>query len=225
MCLAMPKGLSEIQVKEIMTTKILAAQAEDNVLDVAKAMLEKNFNGVPVVDKDGKLRGMITMKELLDSKGIYLPTAINLLANLHMIHGEDLTTVDKKLKALYKLKASDVMNREPLYLVSNTSLEKAAEAFLLRHEDLLPVVDDFKTLVGVVSKYDILKSLTNPLEPIKPRPSLTEETEIPKLIEEVEKKYVVVSQARARFWYFALIAFLVIGIIISLAVIIRIRIL
>ena len=220
----MPKSLSEIQVREMMTTKIIAAQSDDNVMDIARIMVEKGLHGLPVVDHGHKLLGMVSTKELLNSKGVYLPTAISLLQNLHVIHGEDITSVDQKLASLKKLRAKDVMNHDPFYLIDTASLEQAAEAFVLHGEDLLPVVDHGKILVGVVGKGDILKCLVNPLEPITSRPAFTVESEDPSAIEEMGKQFVMVSRGRAKFWYISTLVFFAIGIIIALALILRIRI-
>lgn len=178
---------------------------------------------MPVVDDQKRLVGMVTMKELLDGNGVYLPTAVKLLSSLHVIHGEDIASVDQKLQALKKLRARDVMKRKPLYLLDTASLEKAAEAFVLRHEEVLPVVNYQSELVGLVSKNEILKCLIDPLEAVNLHPDLIIEPEKSSVIDEVGEKFVMVSRGRARFWYGTVAVFFLIGIIIALSIILRIR--
>lgn len=208
-----------------MVTRITAALSTDPVLEVARAMLSKNYNGIPVVDKKHKLLGMITFKELLDNRGFYLPTVIKVLGDLKMIHSKDVPDTEERLQTLKNLKAGDVMNRDMIYLLNNSTLEDAAEAFVMHHEDLLPVVDMDRTLLGVVSKYDILKSLTTHVNPVKIDRGYTSEIEPSEALGELGSKFVVVSKLRARFWYLTFFVFLGLGIIIALALIIRVRIL
>lgn len=207
-----------------MTTKIIAARPEDSVLDVARIMVEKNFDGVPIVDKTNKLVGMVTMKEMLDNKGLYLPTVLRILNELQVAHSHDVAEVDEKLKLVKNLRAESIMNHDPHYLSHDTSLEKASEAFLLWREDPLPVVDSYKSLIGIVSKYDVLKALTHPLTPTSIRPDVTGQTESLNVLENLEQKFVVVSKTRFRFWYLAGLVFLALGILIAIALILRIRI-
>lgn len=221
----MPNPPSEIQIKDLMTTKIIAAQPDDSVLDVARIMVERDFSGVPIVDKKNRLVGMITMKELLDNKGQYLPTVVKLLNELRVSHPRDVAEVNEKLKIVKNLKVKSIMNRDPLYLTHNATLDQAAEAFLLRREDPLPVVDATKKLLGIVSKYDMLKTLTRPLQPINARPDIRGINETLNVVENLEQKFVIISRARLRFWYIIAFVFLALGVVIAIATIVRIRIL
>lgn len=208
-----------------MVQKIIAAHGDDSVMDIAKLMMERDLNGLPIVDENNRLLGMVTTKELLNSKGLYLPTLINVFSEIKVLHSSDVSSVTGNLKSLRTLKAASIMNRRPVTLKPSINLEEAAEAFLLRHEDLMAVVDEHQTLLGVVSKYDILRAITKPLQPVQLHSEIREELEPVSAVEDIEKKFVVVSRTRARFWYFALLVFLAIGIVVAIALIIRVRIL
>ena len=52
--------LSELKIKDIMTPDPVTVEAFDTVEKVALLMLEKGFGGLPVVDSDKKLIGIIT---------------------------------------------------------------------------------------------------------------------------------------------------------------------
>lgn len=216
---------AEIQIKDIMTTKIVAGVPDDSVLDVAQIMLQRDFNGIPIVDKKNRLIGMVTMKELLDNKGRYLPTVVKILKELRVSHPYDVAEVNDKLKIVKNLKVKSIMNRDPVYLTHNATLDQAAEAFLLRREDPLPVVDSTKKLIGIVSKYDMLKTLTRPLQPLNARPDIRGINEPLNVVENLGQKFVIISRARLRFWYFIALVFLALGVVIAIATIVRIRIL
>lgn len=58
--------LSEIKVKDIMSTKLLTIKANDSVEKAAVIMMDHKIGGLPVVDEQGKLQGAITQAEVFD---------------------------------------------------------------------------------------------------------------------------------------------------------------
>ncbi len=56
--------LSELKVKNIMTKSPVCAKADDSVEAVALLLMERGFGGMPVVDADGKLIGIITESDI-----------------------------------------------------------------------------------------------------------------------------------------------------------------
>jgi acetoin utilization protein AcuB len=56
--------LAELQIKEIMTKNPLTVSPEDTVEHAAQLMLENTFSGLPVVDPDGKLLGILTQSDV-----------------------------------------------------------------------------------------------------------------------------------------------------------------
>jgi acetoin utilization protein AcuB len=67
--------LSELKVKDIMRRKVITCGPDDTVERAAVIMLEHNVSGLPVVDSDGRLIGIITkgdvFKVLISITGIY----------------------------------------------------------------------------------------------------------------------------------------------------------
>ena len=67
--------LSEIKIKDIMTKKVMTIKETETVEKAAVIMLENNFGGLPVVDEDNKLVGIITdtdiFKVLVEISGVY----------------------------------------------------------------------------------------------------------------------------------------------------------
>lgn len=218
----MAKLLETAKIKDIMTTKVVAALESDSVIDAAKLMVQKDYSGIPVVDHGGKFKGMITMRELLNKEGLYLPTAVEFFKSLRLAHSDDAPEISERLQAFQKLRTKDIMNRKPLTLSPAAGLEKAVEAFLLRHEDIFAVVNEKHELLGVVSRFDILRTITDPIQQIPLQQEMTMKTE-PELISDIGNKFVILSRTRMRFWYLAFLVFLLIGFVISIALIIRIN--
>lgn len=56
--------LSELKVKDIMTRDPVCAREDDSVEGVALVMMQRSFGGMPVVDPEGRLLGIITESDI-----------------------------------------------------------------------------------------------------------------------------------------------------------------
>ncbi|MDC0335294.1 CBS and ACT domain-containing protein [Pseudodesulfovibrio sp.] len=67
--------LSEIKIKDIMTKKVTTIRADETVEKAAVLMLEGNFGGLPVIDENNVVVGIITdtdvFKVLVEISGVY----------------------------------------------------------------------------------------------------------------------------------------------------------
>jgi len=61
------KELMEITAKDIMRENVMTAQPETRVKDIIETMSEWNFIRVPVVDKEGKLLGIVARCDILNA--------------------------------------------------------------------------------------------------------------------------------------------------------------
>ena len=143
-----------------MTKDVITVPPTMSLVDAAGIIAEHNVDGVPVVDANGKLEGILTEYDLI-SKGsaVHLPTFIAILENL-AIYKKDHSKFKKEVSELSKLEVKDLMNPDPLTLRENSSYSKIVMAFRDHHRvNPIPVVDENKKVVGVISRYDVLKPL------------------------------------------------------------------
>jgi len=76
---------------------------------------------------------------------------------------EDEAEIEKKIKEIISSKAEDVMNRDPLTLLSTNTLKEAADLFIRHHRvNPVPVVDRDRRVVGIVARYDLIKLYADP---------------------------------------------------------------
>src|SRR6266702_5187256 len=54
-----------MRVKDVMTRKVIGIDAEEPVTKAARLMLQNRISGLPVIDKDGELVGMVTEGDFL----------------------------------------------------------------------------------------------------------------------------------------------------------------
>ncbi len=147
-------------VRDIMTHDAVSVHPETSLADAAKILAEHNFDGLPVVDTDNKLLGILTEYDLI-SKGsaIHLPTFQLILKNLNVLKN-DHAGFKKEVKEIESLQVKDVMNTDPLTLPEHATYEDAVAAFRDHHRvNPIPVIDHNRRVLGVVSRFDILKPL------------------------------------------------------------------
>ncbi len=58
------KDAMQTRVEEIMTSEVYTAEPNDRVIDVIRKMGDKQVRRIPVVDRDGNLRGIISMADV-----------------------------------------------------------------------------------------------------------------------------------------------------------------
>jgi CBS domain-containing protein len=147
-------------VRDIMTSEVLSTSANAKVLDVAKIFAEKKFNGLPVVDANNKLIGLVTEYNLITAESLlHLPTLEKISKNAESPL-KDLEFLSEQVRKTAALTVGEIMEKEPITLFFDDSFERALEVLHQHHRvNPIPVVDKDKTLVGVVSRYDLLKLL------------------------------------------------------------------
>ena len=66
-------------IKDIMTKNVITVSPEMDIHKLAELFMEKNISGAPVVDKTGKLLGVVKEEGVIfQDKKVHLPTFINL---------------------------------------------------------------------------------------------------------------------------------------------------
>jgi len=143
-----------------MTKTPVTVTPETPLAEVARIMNEKKFNGLPVIDADGVIVGIVTEYDLIGgTSGIHLPTLQAVLSKLPVLH-KDRSEFQEDIQAVAQLTARDVMNKEPLTLPHTATFEEVLTTFREHHRvNPIPVIDEQRHVVGVVSRYDVLKPL------------------------------------------------------------------
>jgi len=55
-----------IRAKDIMSTNVISVKKDDSIFDAIKLLVEKNISGLPVVDDDMNLTGILSEKDVVD---------------------------------------------------------------------------------------------------------------------------------------------------------------
>jgi CBS-domain-containing membrane protein len=148
-------------VSEIMERDPVTVAPDASVQDVVSALREHQLPGVPVVDSDGTVVGMVTEADLVlpdDDGDLHIPHYINLFGGTVFL--ESLDRFEGRLRKAFAANAADMMTRDPDTVTPDTSIREAARLIHDAGHNRLPVVEDGK-LVGVVTRLDVLGALTS----------------------------------------------------------------
>ncbi len=147
-----------MQIKEIMSTDLVTVSTTDSVEKCAKLLQEKNISGLPVIDADGKLAGIVTEGDLIRrASRIKAPGYLEILGGLIYL-GSPTKFVDELQRAM-ALDAGSLMSKEVITVKPEEAVEKAATLMVEKNINRLPVVNDDEELVGIVSRRDIMVCL------------------------------------------------------------------
>jgi CBS domain-containing protein len=150
--------MKAMQVKEVMTDQVVTVRTEDSVEKCANLLLEHNISGLPVLDEDGKVVGMVTEGDLIRrASRMKAPGYLEILGGLIYL-GSPKKFVDEILRAM-SLSAGEMMTRKVIAVSPEDTLEQAATLMTQNEVSRLPVIDAADKLVGIVSRRDIMRRL------------------------------------------------------------------
>jgi CBS domain-containing protein len=150
-------GPDEVLARDIMTTPAITVHPELSVKELVAVFREHRVGGVPVVNADDELIGIVTEGDLmaLDSD-VPMPHYFELFDSIIYLGSQK--KFKEQLQKAVAATVADLMTPAPL-TVKPDDPARAAATLMSRHGfDRVPVEDDGK-VVGVVSRHDIIKLL------------------------------------------------------------------
>ncbi len=146
----------EMLVQEVMTKDVISITKYESILQVASILTEKNISGLPVVDKEKKLIGIITQADILSMVGVGREHTFKDL--LKYMLGEPLPA--RRLGD----HVGDIMTTPALTVKPDANIAEAVRIMDEKRIRRLTVVDDKNTLIGILTRADILKAVIKKLK-------------------------------------------------------------
>jgi len=132
-------------VKGWMNPDVITLQEDTAMAKASIIMKEKNIRSLPVVNKKGKLVGMVTDRDLKDAS----PSKATSL-NVHELN-----------YLISRIKVKDIMSRHLVFVRPDETVEFAAILMLENKISSLPVLNGKDALVGIITQTDIFKLLVH----------------------------------------------------------------
>ncbi len=143
--------------QDIMTREVLTVSPETTVTKLAQLLIENNINGVPVVDENNTLLGVVTEYDLIfQQKKVHIPTVLNILDSVIYLQSPD--KMKEEMRKITGVTVEEIYSRKAKTVTPDTPLDEIATIMAEKKIHTIPVVEDGK-LVGVIGKGDIIKTL------------------------------------------------------------------
>jgi CBS domain-containing protein len=148
-----------MQVKNVMTKRVITVGPRTPLKDVARLLVSKRVSGLPVVDEDGSVLGVVSEADIL-VKERGRPGRGSLLDHLLEVNGHESVKHDAR-------DAADAMTSPPITIRPERPLAEAASLMLDRSVNRLPVVDHHGKLLGIVTRADLVRAFVRDDEAIE----------------------------------------------------------
>jgi len=146
-----------LKATDIMTKDVITAKNETTIEELARLLIDHKISGVPVVDDDNKLIGIVTENDLIKkNKRFHIPTIVRLFDAYFLL---DSGKVEDEIKKMVATTVGEICTKKVLSISEDTTLEEIATIMAEKHIHLLPVLKD-NEVVGIVGKADVVRSMT-----------------------------------------------------------------
>lgn len=144
----------------MMSVKMIVASPDASFSEVWQIIFKKGIHGLPVVDKDNILLGIIAEEDLLSR--LYSRYRLHPLVEKYLgdfFPGKRHEEREKRLQKLTKLRAKDVMNENVFTTTAEAPILKALASMMVHRVRQFPVITKKREVIGMVTKGDIFDSL------------------------------------------------------------------
>ncbi|ASN05594.1 CBS domain-containing protein [Virgibacillus necropolis] len=150
-----------MNIKDFMIADVITAKKNMSIKELLELLVTNRIGGVPVVDKENNLLGMISDGDViryLQPKG---RTVYDMYALVLVSEQEDLI---HKLGYAIDHKLEKVMSTKDIFTVHpDDKIENALAIFSKYGFKKIPVVNDDSKVIGVVSRGDIIRYISTTL--------------------------------------------------------------
>lgn len=151
----MNESSQQRRVGDIMTTEVMAVQPDTRVDEIARLMSQYHISGLPVVDADNYVVGVVTELDMIVRNTHFkLPSFLFIFDN--MIPLEMPSHYRDRLEKVLGTTAREIMSEPAVTISPDATIEELAELMIDRRMNPIPVVEDDR-LVGIVSRSDIIR--------------------------------------------------------------------
>ena len=151
-------------IKKIMTKEVITAKRSSSIKSVIKLLSENKISGIPVLDENETVVGMICESDILSALKTEFTTISLVFPSSHalgMTFEETTNEVEIKdaLKKLGQMKIEKIMTTELVTVKPENTIEEVAQIMVKNNINRVPVIENNK-LVGIVTRGDIIRGLS-----------------------------------------------------------------
>lgn len=151
--------MDELTVRDIMQADVVTVGPEITVRELAAVLAEHKISGLPVVQDDGRVIGMVSEADvILQDAEFHFPYYIQFLESV--IYLQRVAKFEERFRKMFGTKVSEVMSKEVVEVSPSASVHEAATLMTNHKVNRLPVVEEGR-LVGIVTRGDIVQAIAD----------------------------------------------------------------
>ncbi len=143
-----------MELKELMTKNVITVLQSMNVRDAARILSNMGISGLPVVNEEKELVGMITEKDIIS---MALPKYVEKHGSL--AYTFDMVPFAKTLAKADKVLVKEIMRKDVITATLDTSVPEVVRIMIVKRIRRIPILDEDDRLVGIVARHDIVKEI------------------------------------------------------------------
>ena len=140
-------------VRDVMTSPVVSVRRTTSLKEVARLLVEHRISGLPVVDIDGTVLGVVSEADFLWKESGEAAVSHRPLAR---ILGESKSS-RSKIDKVHATRAADAMTAPAITIESSRPLAEATRLMAIHKINRLPVVDA-DVLVGIITRADVVRA-------------------------------------------------------------------
>lgn len=145
-----------MKASDVMTRHVISIKPDSSVAEAAQLMLENRISGLPVIDSDGKLVGIVTEGDMLRRSEIATERRrshwLEFLISPGRLANEYVRTHGRKVR--------EIMTAEPQTITEETALDEIVLMMEKKRIKRLPVLRG-EQVVGIVSRANLVHALVS----------------------------------------------------------------
>jgi CBS domain-containing protein len=140
-----------VKARDVLTREVVTVRKDTPLTEVADSMALRGISGVPVLDADDRVAGIISEKDFLFRMGTketrsFMSIVARCLRNRGCV-----------ALPLQEQKAEDIMTSPAVTVREDTPVSEIATLFKEKTINRVPITDETGRIVGIVSRADIIK--------------------------------------------------------------------
>ena len=152
--------MNDKRAKDIMTTDVIVANKNDIIANVANLLIKEKIGGLPVVDEENKVVGIISETDIMKKEShVDSPRMLNFIQGIIFL--DDMKKFEDEMRAIAAYKVEDLMSKDIITVNENDTFDYVANVMINKSINRVPVVDENNFLKGIICRYDIIKDMYN----------------------------------------------------------------
>jgi len=142
-----------VKAGDVMTRKVTSALRDTPLTEVARIMATRGISGLPVVDSENRVAGVISEKDFVFRIGGGEPLRSFMEVVAYALGNEGCLAMPAGRR-----KAEDIMTSPPVTVTERATLSDVASLMAEKNINRVPVTDHEGKLVGIVARADIIQT-------------------------------------------------------------------